>query len=67
MQQIIWISTTDSLPPNKKNVLIYSKHGVAEGELDIANNQWVQYRWSAKIPFEDVTHWSPLPTFKEIK
>lgn len=56
-----WIPVTERLPAIRHNVLIMTaKGGVAEGEY--TGDGWVQYRWSAHMGKNVVTHWMPLPT-----
>ena len=55
-----WIPVTERLPDKGRTVLIYSpKGGVAEGKFH--DDGWTQYRWSAKMWKDEVTHWMPLP------
>ena len=55
-----WIPVTEQLPEKKHCVLIFTKKGgTAEGEYD--GDGWTQYRWSAKMGADVVTHWMSLP------
>ena len=55
-----WIPVTERLPQIGRNVLMFSTKGrCAEGEFD--GSGWWQYRWSAWINSQEVTHWMPLP------
>lgn len=55
-----WIAVTEQLPQIGRNVLMFSTKGrCAEGEFD--GSGWWQYRWSAWIDSQEVTHWMPLP------
>ena len=55
-----WTNVKDSLPIPGQNVLMYSEEGgIAEGQYDLKDGLWLQYRWSARI--KTFTHWMPLP------
>lgn len=40
-------------------------HGVAEGEWD--GNEWIQYRWSAKVKDSDVYYWLCLEDLTQLE
>lgn len=55
-----WIPVTERLPDIGSNCLISPVSGcVAEGQFD--GDGWTQYRWSAKLDKDTITHWMPLP------
>lgn len=59
-----WISVEDMLPPIRRSILLYSlMGGVAEGEREY--DCWYQYRWSARLKKDEVTHWRYLPDSPE--
>ena len=45
-----WTNVKDSLPIPGQNVLMYSEEGgIAEGQYDLKDGLWLQYRWSARL------------------
>ena len=55
-----WIPVKERLPDVGSSCLISPVSGcVAEGQYD--GDGWTQYRWSAKLDKDAVTHWMPLP------
>ena len=55
-----WIPVTERLPDIGSSCLISPVSGcVAEGQYD--GDGWTQYRWSAKLDKDAVTHWMPMP------
>lgn len=52
-------------PAIKRSVLMFTTHGVAEGEWD--GEQWVQYRWSCKVKDSDVLYWLHLADLQTLE
>ena len=55
----------DNKPQVKHSVLMFTTHGVAEGEW--LGEKWCQYRWSCKIKDEDVLYWLHLSDLENLE
>jgi hypothetical protein len=51
-------NTNTNKPPKNHSILMKTTHGIAEGEWN--GNEWIQYRWSAKVQDSDVYYWLHL-------
>lgn len=45
----------DNKPEIKHSVLMFTAHGIAEGEW--LGDEWCQYRWSCKVKDSEVLYW----------
>ena len=52
-------------PAIKHSVLMFTTHGIAEGEW--VGNEWVQYRWSCKVKDIDVLYWMHLEDLTQLE
>ena len=52
-------------PSLKHSILMLTKHGVAEGEWN--GEEWLQYRWSAKVKDSDVLYWLHLDDLMQLE
>jgi len=55
----------DNKPKVKHSVLMFTTHGIAEGEW--LGGEWCQYRWSCKIKDEDVLYWLHLSDLENLE
>ena len=54
-----WIDPKDYLPRNNSTILFVNKnYEICEGEFHKKDNSWLQYRWSAKLNFDEVLYWT---------
>lgn len=59
------LNKNDNKPAIKHSILMLTTHGVAEGEWD--GNEWIQYRWSAKVKDSDVYYWLCLEDLTQLE
>lgn len=59
------LNKSDNKPTIKHSILMLTTHGVAEGEWD--GNEWIQYRWSAKVKDSDVYYWLYLEDLTQLE
>ncbi len=52
-------------PAIKHSVLMFTTHGIAEGEW--VGNEWVQYRWSCKVKDIEVLYWMHLEDLTQLE
>ena len=52
-------------PAIKHSVLMFTTHGIAEGEW--VGNEWVQYRWSCKVKDTEVLYWMHLEDLTQLE
>lgn len=56
-----WISCSDLLPPEEEDVLLIINNEVRIGTRTTINRRLDWWVGSKYVPFEQVTHWMPLP------
>lgn len=59
------LNKNDNKPAIKHSILMLTTHGVAEGEWN--GNEWIQYRWSAKVKDLDVYYWLYLEDLTQLE
>lgn len=52
------LNKENNKPAAKRSVLMFTTHGIAEGEWD--GSDWVQYRWSCIVNDSDILYWIHL-------
>lgn len=55
----------DNKPQVKHSVLMFTTHGIAEGEW--LGEEWCQYRWSCKVKDTDVLYWVHLSDLETLE